>query len=113
MESQQVFQDDPPPIQVISGGALYWRDQKATQHAMFKASDYEELVAYVFTNEDIVQDDPRVSLLNRIVIGNESPRPEARKLYDWLANLEKKPGWNSLLGERHSDAKRLGPEEVK
>jgi hypothetical protein len=108
IEVQQVPQDDTPPIQVISGSMIYWRSQRSIQHVLFDIGDYEELVGYVFYNEDVRKDDPRLSLLNRIVIGNEDPRPEARRLYDWLAGLEKKPGWNSYYSDA-SDAKRLTP----
>jgi|WetSurMetagenome_2_1015567.scaffolds.fasta_scaffold527526_2 hypothetical protein len=91
-----------------SGDAENVKLRHLGQEVVMSFGDYVSLVVYVFTNTDLTNDDPRISVVNRCIFGEKSPGEGKKKeLFDWLADLDSKDGWNSVFNS-NSTAKRFG-----
>jgi hypothetical protein len=85
------------------------RDLRIPQFmAKISTDDYYMLVLYVFTNSDLTENDPRISLVNRCIFDEITPGNSEgqRKVFELLANFETVPGWNASF-HPESGAKRL------
>jgi hypothetical protein len=97
---------EPDLIQSTCEMGVEIRNSK--MEANITLEDYVCLVQYFFTNSDLLRGDPRLSVINKIVIsdhvieGNE----HQKQLFNWLAKLDTHPGWNSAFYPK-ADIKRL------
>ena len=68
--------------------------------------DYIGLIKYFFTNTDLLNDDPRLAVVNKIIFSDliSGENLEQKKLFDWLSKLELVSGWNV---DFYPDAKRF------
>ena len=68
--------------------------------------DFVPMVQYVFTNSDVMPNDPRVALVNKLLSEDKSLAlgPGRAELFEWLSGLEKVPGFNVIFGR---DTNRL------
>jgi hypothetical protein len=81
------------------------------QEVNLTLSDYFCLVQYFFTNTDIQRDDPRLKVINKIVISDHILNDKSNKyqieMFNWLGLLEMHPGWNDMFYPQ-ANIKRLG-----
>lgn len=69
------------------------------QEVNLTLSDYFCLVQYFFTNTDMQRDDPRLKVINKIVISDHVLNDDSNKyqieMFNWLGSLDMQPGWNA------------------
>ena len=98
--------DEPDLIQSACEMGVEIRNAK--MEAKVSLEDYVCLVKYFFTNTDLLIGDPRLAVINKIVISDNIIEGNAyqTELFNWLAGLEMHPGWNSMFFPK-ADVKRL------
>lgn len=62
-------------------------EKEGTSFARFSLTDFEALVQYFITNSNIMVNDPRTALVNKIIVAGDTPRRYAQNLCQWFVEL--------------------------